>query len=67
MPIYVFACDNYECSSHKEEAEYICKVNETKGCEACGFSMKKLIRAPKTRQVPHISWSTWSIGMGGND
>lgn len=66
MPLYDFECRNEKCEKHAEHVETLCKVGVISECSECGEPMKKLIMAPDHKQVPHISWSTWRVGIGLN-
>lgn len=66
MPIYDFACKNTECTELDIELETLSRVGAIEPCEKCGKDMKKLIKRPKGKRAPHISWSTWQVGLSGN-
>lgn len=67
MPIYDFVCPNEECEMHDQDIELLCNVGDfDQECETCTGKLRKVYRSTSYKKVPHISWSTWRVGMGGN-
>lgn len=64
MPLYDFKCENEECKENGIHCERLCKVGKIATCENCQAPMKKLILPPEGKRVPHVSWSTWRVGIG---
>lgn len=64
MPLYDFQCTNKECAEYEKPLECICKYGQIADCKVCKQPMQKLIMPPETPKVPHISWSSWRVGIG---
>lgn len=62
MPMYDYQCKNTECDNDTV-VEVLHKMAEKPEllCSTCDTKLTKVIVAPNTPKVPHVSWSTWRM------
>ncbi len=64
MPLYDFGCSNKECENHDKLQEQLVPMSISKlECELCKQDMFRKITSSKNK-TPHISWSSWRVGIG---
>lgn len=68
MPLFDYKCENIKCSNCGTVEEHLVRhAGQWVHCPECLSPMKKIISAPDGKRVPHISWSSWRVGIGLKD